>query len=76
MIGHDPDFDASDSKEINITTPPLQMQNSVYIHKRYDIVDPSVNSIGAHLSVKDSDSIEEPVGHHKQQHQNCKQGPE
>lgn len=30
----------------------------------------------AHLCVEDSDSIEEPVGHHKQQHQNRKQGPE
>lgn len=47
------------------------MRKSVKNYKRYDSTDilhPSAHFILAHLCVKDSNSIEEPVGHYKQQH--------
>lgn len=58
-----------DGKGMNKTTPPL-MQRSVYIYRNdsWDILQPPLNFILAHLRVKDSDSIEEPVRPHKQQH--------
>lgn len=37
---------------------------------------PSLHLLLAHLSVKDSDSIEQPIGDHEEQHQHREQRPE